>query len=630
MLFNYVFSSLITFKQAWIEFLCITVILTFLLLLFGEIMPKVYSRQNPLNFCRNHVGSLMFFRSIFWPLENILIRSGSIAEKVVQKESRQLSVDDLEQALELTDKEELKGEQSMLQGIIRFGDETAKEIMTSRQDIVDLDIKASFSEVLRCIVENNYSRIPVYQDSEDNMRGILYIKDLLPHLSKSASFRWQSLIRPPYFVPETKKIDDLLRDFQENKVHIAIVVDEFGGTSGIVTMEDILEDKRALRYEPEYYQDMKKIAELKAILADEKLLLAVIRDEMNVIADKFGDDRRSRIEMDASEFVAEDLIPNENTVIARTSLGYIKRMTDDNFRAQNRGGRGIKGINVLDNDYIEDLLMTRTHDTIMFFTSLGRVYSMKAYKIPEASRISRGTAIINLLELSPDEKITAIIPIMEKGDDTNLFMVTRKGIVKKTPLKEYSNIRRSGIIAIGLREDDELIEVKQTNADSEIFLVTRKGMCIRFKETDVRPTGRTAMGVIGMDLNEDDEIVGMQLNTQGDSLLIASANGMGKRTDLEEFRIQNRGGKGIKCYKITKKTGNLIGVKAVTDQHEIMMISTDGIIIQLRASEFKNIGRIASGVKMMNLNEGAQVVQIAKVRDAVEQDSPAPDQDTQE
>ena len=384
------------------------------------------------------------------------------------------------------------------------------------------------------------------------------------------------------------------------------------------------------KLEKEHEELMKKIAELKAILADEKLLLAVIRDEMNVIADKFGDERRSRIEMDASEFVAEDLIPNENTVIARTSLGYIKRMTDDNFRAQNRGGRGIKGINVLDNDYIEDLLMTRTHDTIMFFTSLGRVYSMKAYKIPEASRISRGTAIINLLELSPDEKITAIIPIMEKGDDTNLFMVTRKGIVKKTPLKEYSNIRRSGIIAIGLREDDELIEVKQTNADSEIFLVTRKGMCIRFKETDVRPTGRTAMGVIGMDLNEDDEIVGMQLNTQGDSLLIASANGMGKRTDLEEFRIQNRGGKGVKCYKITKKTGNLIGVKAVTDQHEIMMISTDGIIIQLRASEFKNIGRIASGVKMMNLNEGAQVVQIAKVRDAVEQDSPAPDQDTQE
>lgn len=290
MLFNYVFSSLITFKQTWIEFLCITVILTFLLLLFGEIMPKVYSRQNPLNFCRNHVGSLMFFRSIFWPLENILIRSGSIAEKVVQKESRQLSVDDLEQALELTDKEELKGEQSMLQGIIRFGDETAKEIMTSRQDIVDLDIKASFSEVLRCIVENNYSRIPVYQDSEDNIRGILYIKDLLPHLSKSASFRWQSLIRPPYFVPETKKIDDLLRDFQENKVHIAIVVDEFGGTSGIVTMEDILEEIVG-EINDEYDEEQHQYTKLNynTYVFEGKTLLSDFCKILNVDDDEFAD-----------------------------------------------------------------------------------------------------------------------------------------------------------------------------------------------------------------------------------------------------------------------------------------------------------------------------------------------------
>lgn len=290
MLFNYVFSSLITFKQTWIEFLCITVILTFLLLLFGEIMPKVYSRQNPLNFCRNHVGSLMFFRSIFWPLENILIRSGSIAEKVVQKESRQLSVDDLEQALELTDKEELKGEQSMLQGIIRFGDETAKEIMTSRQDIVDLDIKASFSEVLRCIVENNYSRIPVYQDSEDNIRGILYIKDLLPHLSKSASFRWQSLIRPPYFVPETKKIDDLLRDFQENKVHIAIVVDEFGGTSGIVTMEDILEEIVG-EINDEYDEEEHQYTKLNynTYVFEGKTLLSDFCKIINVDDDEFAD-----------------------------------------------------------------------------------------------------------------------------------------------------------------------------------------------------------------------------------------------------------------------------------------------------------------------------------------------------
>ena len=242
MLCNYVFGSVVKFKVAWLEFLCITVLLTFLLLLFGEIMPKVYSRQNPLKFCRRVVSPLLMMRKLFWPLENVLLRSGNFAEKVVQKESRQLSVDDLEQALELTDKEELKDEQSMLKGIIRFGDETAKEIMTSRQDIVDLDINSSFADVLKCVVENNYSRIPVYQVNDDNIRGVLYIKDLLPYLSKPSTFRWQSLIRPPYFVPETKKIDDLLREFQDNKVHIAIVVDEFGGTSGLVTLEDILEE----------------------------------------------------------------------------------------------------------------------------------------------------------------------------------------------------------------------------------------------------------------------------------------------------------------------------------------------------------------------------------------------------
>ena len=244
MLCNLVFASIIHFgpKAVWLEFVSLTVLLTFLLLLFGEIMPKVYSRQNALKFCRFSVGGILFLRKLFWPLETILIKSGGLAEKVMQKKNRQLSVDDLEQALELTDKEDIKDEQSMLQGIIRFGDETAKEVMTSRQDIVNLDILSSFSDVLKCVVENNYSRIPVYQDNTDNIRGILYIKDLLPHLSKPAGFRWQSLIRPPYFVPETKKIDDLLREFQENKVHIAIVVDEYGGTSGLVTLEDILEE----------------------------------------------------------------------------------------------------------------------------------------------------------------------------------------------------------------------------------------------------------------------------------------------------------------------------------------------------------------------------------------------------
>ena len=242
MLCNFIFSSLVQFKAAWLEFLCITILLTFLLLLFGEIMPKVYSRQAPLRFCRRSVGFVLFMRRLFWPLETLLMRSGALAEKVVQRENLVLSVDDLEQALELTDKDEIRDEQQMLQGIIRFGDETAKEIMTSRQDIVDLDIRSSFSDVLHCVVENNYSRIPVYQDNTDNIRGVLYIKDLLPHLSKTSNFRWQSLIRPPYFVPETKKIDDLLREFQENKVHIAIVVDEFGGTSGLVTLEDVLEE----------------------------------------------------------------------------------------------------------------------------------------------------------------------------------------------------------------------------------------------------------------------------------------------------------------------------------------------------------------------------------------------------
>ena len=374
------------------------------------------------------------------------------------------------------------------------------------------------------------------------------------------------------------------------------------------------------KLEKEHEELLKKIAELKAILADPKKLLTVIKEEIQIIADKFGDDRRSKIEQDFADIATEDLIPNVNTVIAMTSLGYIKRMTVDNFKVQNRGGRGIKGMQKLENDYIEDLLMTRTHDVIMFFTSLGRVYSMKAYKIPEASRTARGTAIINLLELMPGEKVTAIIPILHYDEEANLFMVTKKGIIKKTAITEYSNIRRSGIIGIGLREGDELIEVKQTTSENDIFLVTKKGMCIRFKENRIRPLGRTAMGVIGMNLDEDDEVVGMQIDTQGDSLLFASEYGMGKRTDLSEFKVQNRGGKGIKCYNVTDKTGYLIGVKAVTDEHEIMMINSAGIIIQIRACEFKKIGRITSGVKMMNLDEGIKVVKIAKVRGSEEEE----------
>ena len=357
-----------------------------------------------------------------------------------------------------------------------------------------------------------------------------------------------------------------------------------------------------------------RIGELKAILADEKLLLGVIKEEMMMTAEKYGDERRSTIGFDEFDISMEDMIPLENTIIAMTRLGYIKRMTVDNFKAQNRGGKGIKGMQTIEDDYIEDLLMSTTHHYLNFFTNMGRVYRLKAYEIPEAGRTARGTAVINLLQLQPGEKITAMIPIREYDDNKYLFMVTKKGIVKKTALSEYANVRKNGLAAINLRDDDELIEVKTTDADSEIFLVTKQGMCIRFKETDVRATGRTSMGVIGMNLSPGDEIVGMQLQTQGDSLLIVSENGLGKRTYLDEFSVQKRGGKGVKCYKITEKTGDVVGVKAVTDENELMMITTEGIVIQLRIQDISVLGRITSGVKMMNLDKGVKIAQIAKVR----------------
>ena len=374
------------------------------------------------------------------------------------------------------------------------------------------------------------------------------------------------------------------------------------------------------KLENEHRELMAKIKELKAILADEKLLLGVIRTEIQVIADKYGDDRRSKIGYDVYDINMEDLIPRGNTVIAMTSLGYIKRMTVDNFKTQNRGGKGIKGMTTIEEDYIEDLLMMDTHQYVMFFTNMGRVYRMKAYEIPEAGRTARGTAIINLLQLNPGEKISAMIPVMTYDDDQNLFMVTKKGIVKKTSIVEYSNVRKNGLIAINLRDDDELIEVKTTNKDTDILLVTKFGMCIRFKETDVRGTGRSSMGVIGMNLADRDEVIGMQLNTQGDELLIVSENGMGKRTNINEFTVQRRGGKGIKCYKIVEKTGNVVGVKAVSEEHEIMMITTEGIIIQIRMSDVSVLGRITSGVKLINLEKGVKVAKIAKVREEVEEE----------
>ena len=371
------------------------------------------------------------------------------------------------------------------------------------------------------------------------------------------------------------------------------------------------------KLEQEHAELQIRIGELKAILADEKILLGVIKDEMIVTAEKYGDDRRSKIGFDEFDISMEDLIERENTIIAMTSLGYIKRMTVDNFKAQNRGGKGIKGMQTIEDDYIEDLLMTTTHHYLNFFTNMGRVYRIKAYEIPEAGRTARGTAIINLLQLSPGEKITAMIPIKEYDENKNLFMVTKKGTVKKTSLMEFSNVRKNGLAAINLREDDELIEVKATEKDNDIFLVTKQGMCIRFQETDVRPTGRTSMGVIGMNLDPGDEIVGMQLDNQGEALLFVSENGMGKRTDMEEFTVQKRGGKGVKCYKITEKTGDVVGVKAVNDDNEIMMITTEGIIIQLRAQDISILGRITSGVKLINLEKGVKVAQIAKVREKV-------------
>ena len=377
------------------------------------------------------------------------------------------------------------------------------------------------------------------------------------------------------------------------------------------------------KLESEYTELEKKIAEYKAILADRKVLLSVVKKEIIEIRDKYGDERRTSIGYDEYDLSMEDLIPNENTIITMTKLGYIKRMTLDNFKSQHRGGKGIKGMQTIEDDYIEDLFMATTHHYLMFFTNKGRVYRLKAYEIPEASRTARGTAIINLLQLLPDEKITAVIPIREYQDQKYLFMATKKGIVKKTSIVEYANIRKTGLQAISLRDEDELIEVKVTNKKKDIILITKHGQCIRFNENDVRPTGRTSMGVIGMNLSYDDELIGMQLNTQGDCLMIVSEYGMGKKTDINEFGVQHRGGKGVKCYKITDKTGNVVNAKAVNDDNEVMLITTEGIIIQLKVSEISTLGRITSGVKLIDLDPEKDIVvaSMAKVRDAIPEEN---------
>lgn len=373
------------------------------------------------------------------------------------------------------------------------------------------------------------------------------------------------------------------------------------------------------KLETEYAELMERIRKLKAILADRNLLLRVIREEILAISEKYGDDRRTAIGFDAYDISMEDMIPRENTVITMTKLGYIKRMTVDNFRSQNRGGKGIKGMQTLEDDYIEELMMTTTHHYVMFFTNTGRVYRLKAYEIPEAGRTARGTAIINLLQLMPDEKITAVIPINRFEEGQYLMMATRNGLVKKTPIQEYANVRKVGLAAIALRDDDELIEVKATNNKKDVILVTKYGQCIRFKETDVRSTGRVSMGVRGINLADGDEVVAMQLNSQGYYLLVVSENGMGKMTSISEFAVQNRGGKGVKCYKITEKTGNVIGAKAVNEENEIMMINTEGIIIRLQCSDISILGRITSGVKLINLPDGVTVASFAKVREKEEE-----------
>ena len=373
------------------------------------------------------------------------------------------------------------------------------------------------------------------------------------------------------------------------------------------------------RLQGEYDELVNKIRELKAILGDRNLLLRVIRQEILLIAEKYGDDRRTSIGFDEYDLSMEDLIPKENTVIAMTKLGYIKRMTVDNFRSQNRGGKGIKGMATIHNDYMEELLMTTTHHYLMFFTNMGRVYRLKAYEIPEASRTARGTAIVNLLSLQAEEKITAVIPVNEFTAGEFLFMATRKGVVKKTPIEDYSNVRKTGLAAISLRDDDELIEVKFTDGKKDVILITKFGQCIRFHESDVRQTGRVSMGVRGINLQDEDEVIGMQLSCQGDYLLIVSEKGMDKRTSVGEFTCQNRGGKGVKCYKITEKTGNVVGVKAVNEENEIMLITTEGIIIRLECKDISILGRITSGVKLMNLKNDITVASIAKVREKEEE-----------
>ena len=371
--------------------------------------------------------------------------------------------------------------------------------------------------------------------------------------------------------------------------------------------------------EAEYADLMAKIDYLKSILADENKLLTVIKEEIEVIRDKFGDERRTKIGINVGDLSDEDLIPEEDTVVAMTNLGYIKRMTVDNFKSQNRGGKGIKGMQTIDKDFMKDMFMVSTHDYILFLTNTGRIYKLKCYEIPEAGRTARGMAIVNLLQLQPGEKISAMVQMKEFEEDKYLIMATKKGTIKKTPIMAYTNIRKSGIQAITLREDDELIDVNISDNNDNIMLITKKGQGIKFRETDVRETGRSAMGVRGIELNQDDEVISMQLESQGECVLIVSANGMGKRTPFTDFKLQNRGGKGVKCYKISDKTGEIVGAKAVNDGNEIMMITNEGIVIRMFVDDISILGRVTLGVKLMNTGDKDDIVvaSITKVKESV-------------
>ena len=426
------------------------------------------------------------------------------------------------------------------------------------------------------------------------------------------------------------RVIQIIRGSQNTQIAKVGLMEEFGlsdaQAQAIVDMRlRALTGLEREKIENEYKELLQKIHEYEIILGDHNMLLRVIREEISVIAEKYGDERRTKIGYDVYDISTEDMIPRENTVIAMTKKGYIKRMTVDNFRSQNRGGRGIKGIQTIEDDYVDDLLMTTTHHYMMFFTNLGKAFCMKAYEIPEAGRTARGTAIINLLNLVPGEKVTSVIPIGEFRDDDYLVMVTTKGIVKKTVMSSFKNMRKTGLIAIGLQDNDELIEVKTTDGTKDIILVTSQGMSIRFSEEDVRPTGRGAMGVRGISLEEDDFVVGMQLTVQGDYMLIVSEKGYGKRTLMDEFPRQNRGGKGVKCYRITDKTGNVIGAKAVNIDNDVMLITTEGVIIRTSCEEISAMKRITSGVKVMNVGKDVSVASIAKVREKDPRENNSPD-----